>query len=257
MMLKKIIPILLIIVAAVFSCSNNDTAPQSSNITFSFSHSWDGTPITNSDFNSIKFTNANREDLSITKLRYIVSKIIFTKSTGEDFIFEGYHLIDLTNTTSLNFSVFEALPYGKYTNVSFIFGLNNEDNYNNNYQDLNSASWNVPDLLGGGYHYMQLEGKFIDNTSTETGYAYHAIRAVDNSGASLSFEDTFFEVNLGEANITDNAKFNIEMNVAEWFKNPNTWDLNMLNNMLMPNFNAQILMFQNGQNVFSLKSIAQ
>lgn len=67
----------------------------------------------------------------------------------------------------------------------------------------------------------------------------------------------FFEVNLGEANITDNAKFNIEMNVAEWFKNPNTWDLNMLNNMLMPNFNAQILMFQNGQNVFSLKSIAQ
>ena len=47
------------------------------------------------------------------------------------------------------------------------------------------------------------------------------------------------------------------MNIAEWFKNPNTWDLNVLNNMLMPNFNAQIMMFENGQNVFSLKSVTQ
>ena len=35
------------------------------------------------------------------------------------------------------------------------------------------------------------------------------------------------------------------MNIAEWFKTPNTWDLNALNNMLMPNFDAQILMFEN------------
>lgn len=259
MTMKKIIPILLIIIVVVFSCSedNDDTIASKSNITFNFSHTWDETPVTNSDFNTIKFTNANGEDLSITKLRYIISKIVFTKSTGEDFIFEGYNLVDVESNTNLNLSVFEALPNGNYTKVSFIFGLNNEDNYNNNYQDLNSASWNVPGMLGGGYHYMQLEGKFINNTNTETGYAYHAIRAVDISGATPNFEDTFFEVNLGEVNITNNATFNVEMNIAEWFKNPNRWDLNLLNNMLMPNYDAQILMFRNGQNVFSLKSIAQ
>ena len=47
------------------------------------------------------------------------------------------------------------------------------------------------------------------------------------------------------------------MNIAEWFKNPNTWDLNVLNNMLMPNFDAQVSIFENGQNVFSLKSVKQ
>jgi hypothetical protein len=43
------------------------------------------------------------------------------------------------------------------------------------------------------------------------------------------------------------------MNVAEWFKNPHTWNLYELYTMLMPNFDAQILMSENGANgVFSL-----
>ena len=45
------------------------------------------------------------------------------------------------------------------------------------------------------------------------------------------------------------------MNIAEWFKTPNLWDLNELNQMLMPNTSAQIVMYQNGQNVFNLVSI--
>jgi hypothetical protein len=45
------------------------------------------------------------------------------------------------------------------------------------------------------------------------------------------------------------------MNVAEWFKAPYLWDLNIWNSMLMPNFDAQVKMYDNGQNVFSLGSI--
>jgi hypothetical protein len=47
------------------------------------------------------------------------------------------------------------------------------------------------------------------------------------------------------------------MNIAEWFKNPNTWDLNVLNTVLMPNFDAQILMHQNGKSVFSLGAVQE
>ena len=47
------------------------------------------------------------------------------------------------------------------------------------------------------------------------------------------------------------------MNIAQWFKEPNLWDLNVLNQMLMPNSQAQIQMFQNGQNVFSLGNVSQ
>ncbi|MEW4923234.1 MbnP family protein [Algibacter sp. 2305UL17-15] len=255
--MKKFIPILLFAITTLFSCNadKNDTEPQA-NIIFNFSHSWDGTPVTNTDFNQIQYTNENGEVLSISKLRYIISNIIFTRSNGEDLVFKGYNLVDVTNETNLAFLLFGTLPLETYSNVSFTFGLNNEDNAKN-YQDLNSASWIVPEMLGGGYHYMQLEGKFVDNASAETGYAYHVIRAVDNSGPTQVFQDTFFEVDLGEVTITNTATFNVEMNIAEWFKNPNTWNLNVLNNMLMPNYDAQVMMFQNGQNVFSLKSVTQ
>lgn len=254
--MKKIASILFLCLLIVSCNEDNDDNISQVNITFNFSHNWDGNAVSNANFNTIQYTNANGEELSIEKLRYLISKISFQNTNGETFILEGYNLVDVTNNTNLGFVPITTIPVGDYSNVSFIFGFNNDDNYNN-YPDLNSTSWNVPDMLGGGYHYMQLEGKFIDNTTTETGYAYHAIRAVNNSGTSPEFENTFFEVNLGEITITNNAVFNIEMNIAEWFKNPNTWNLNELNNMLMPNYDAQIMMYQNGQSVFSLKSIIQ
>lgn len=254
--MKKIALILSICITLIFACNDDDASSESdTNIAFNMTHSWEEESVTNTDFNTLKFANANGETMSITRLRYLISDVTFTKTSGERIVLDGYHLIDLSNPNTLNTDILGKVPSGSYSNVSFTFGFDNEDNYNTNYLDLNSASWNVPAQLGGGYHYMQLEGKFIDATSTEKGYAYHAIRAVDNTGDSQKFEDTFFTVNLGSATISKNATFSINMDIAAWFKNPNTWDLNVLNTMLMPNFDAQLLMFQNGQDVFSLNTI--
>ena len=53
-------------------------------------------------------------------------------------------------------------------------------------------------MLGGGYHYMQFDGKFINTNDEAQGFNYHAIRAVDNPGEIPSFpQDTFFRVDLG------------------------------------------------------------
>lgn len=256
--MKNII-ILLTLTLFIFSCSKendkNTNAPKVST-TFNFIHYWDETAVFKILFNNIQFTNANGDDLSITKLRYVVSKITFQKANGDVIVISGYNLVDVTNGTNLSFIPNTKIPIGNYSNVSFTFGF--DDVYNSgNYPDLNSASWNVPEMLGGGYHYMQLEGKFIDENSNETGYAYHTIRAVDNTGTTLVLQDTSIEVNLGPVNITQDVTFNIAMNIAEWFKNPNTWNLNELNNALMPNYDAQIMMNENGQNVFSLESVIQ
>ncbi|WP_034041999.1 MbnP family protein [Wocania ichthyoenteri] len=254
--MKKLVSIVFTYLLITSCSKDNDDVATQVNTTFNFTHNWDGTSVSNTDFNTIQYTNANGEQLSITKLRYLISKITFQKSNGEKTILDGYHLIDVTNNSNLEFISTSTIPSGNYSNVYFTFGFDNDANYNN-YQDLNSASWSVPAMLGGGYHFMQLEGKFIDNTTTETGYTYHTIKAVDNSKTPQKFQDTFFKVDLGAVTITNNATFNIEMNIAEWFKTPNTWDLNALNNILMPNFNAQVMMFENGQNVFSLKSVTQ
>jgi len=257
--MKRLIPILLVCLLTILSCSeDNDDKVSQANITFNFDHAWDGTTVTNADFNTIKFTNSKGDQLSIERLRYLISKITFHKADGSTTVLDDYNLVDVTNNKNLSFAPITTVATGFYTDVTFAFGFNNEDNTDASYLDLNSASWNVPAILGGGYHYMQFDGKFLNALDEEQGFNYHAIRAADNPGPNPTFpQDTFFNVSLGAITISNHATFNIKMNIAEWFKNPNTWDLNVLNQMLMPNSSAQIMMYENGQNVFSLKSVNQ
>lgn len=257
--MKKITFFLTAISLCFMTCDDSDSsqANTSAIATFNFTHSWDETEVTNANFNTIQYTNANGEVLSIERLRYIISDIKFTTPSNEVLEFDVYNLIDVTNGENLSFELTNFIPIGTYANVSFTFGLDNEDN-SENYTDLNSASFNVPDILGGGYHYMQFDGKYLDQSNVESSFNYHAIRAVDNPGANPTFpQDTFFTVNLGEVTITNNITFNVEMNIAQWFENPHQWDLNELNTVLMPNSAAQIMISQNGQSVFSLDSVSQ
>ena len=254
---KSILTLLFMAAFFVFSCSEDadDNLSALTSTLFTFSHNWDGTEVTNENFNSFEYTNANGDLLSIERLRYVFSDITFTSNDGESFVLDEYHLVDDTNH-NLWFPNETQIPPGTYS-VSFTFGLDNEDNAEN-YTDLNSESFNVPEILGGGYHYMQFDGKFINSNSEEQGFNYHAIRAVDNPGTDPTFpQDTFFTVDLGMIEVISNTNIEVRMNIAEWFKNPNLWDLNAFNQALMPNSTAQIMMFENGQSVFSLGEVFQ
>jgi len=257
--MKKIFAILLLTMVCFNSCSDDDSDNKVSNVTttFKFTHNWNNQPVTNANFNTIQYINDNGETLSIERLRYIISDIIFTPEIGDTIELDIYNLVDVTNANGLNYILDTQIPAGNYTNVSFTFGLDNEDNAKN-YLDLNSASFNVPDMLGGGYHYMQFDGKYLDPSATEQNFNYHAIRAVDNPGMNPTFpQDTFFTVNLGAITITNTIEIEVKASLDEWFKSPNTWDLNSLNQMLMPNSSAQIMMYENGQTVFTLGEVTQ
>lgn len=241
---------LFLITFTFFSCDDKTDCcknPEPINITLKFTHNWDGTPITNQDFNQLKFTNLNGEKLSIEKLRYVLSNISLINS-------KNYQLVDFVENSGTSITVSD-LTDGNY-NIKFRFGFSDDDNKDGLYQDLNSTSFNVPEMLGGGYHYMQFDGKYLDNNNQEAGFNYHAIRAVDRTNPNnLVFQDTSFEVDLGTISITKDTEIEIKMNVAEWFKNPNRWNLNELNTVLMPNFDAQNMMSANGESVFSLGEV--
>ena len=248
----------LCVIILLASCSDDDNSNTLEDVqaTFNFTHNWDGTAVSSADFNLIQFTNENGQQLSIERLRYLISDFTFIKDSGEEFAVDAYNLVDVTNNTGLSFTPSIALPQGTYTSMRFTFGFDNEDNVDGAYQDLNSASFNVPFMLGGGYHFMQFDGKYINDTNMETGFNYHAIRAVDNPGTSPTFpQDTFFEVDLGAISLNSDVGIEVRMNIAEWFKNPNTWNLNDLDTVLMPNSMAQIMMYENGRTVFSLGNV--
>ena len=220
-------------------------------LTINFTHNFDGLPFGASNFNQFNYITANNDTLSANKLRYLISDVTLYKANGDSTVLDGYQLIDLSDLSTLSYAPGEA-DFGSYTAIGFTFGFDSLDN-TGNYIDLNSANWNWPDMIGGGYHFMQFDGKFMNNGADQP-FNYHNGTA-SNSGIH---EANHFEVRLSGISLNEKyASIEIKMNVAEWFKNPYTWDLNTYNTMLMPNYTAQKLIQAQGYSVFSLGMISQ
>jgi hypothetical protein len=241
----------------VNSCSkDNDLNAVPIGITLNFSHSWDETAITSADFNDLKFVNEKEDTLSITHLRYLISEITLTHESGFITTLDDYNLVDVTNNEGLSFTTSAGILPGDYTSITFRFGFSEENNTDGIYTDLNTASFNVPEMLGGGYHYMQLDGNYSNSSAIESPFNYHIISAIDLI-AGTPREDTSFELNIGVVKVGGNTNINIDMDVSEWFKNPNIWDLNVYDIDLMGNYDAQLLMNRNASSVFSLVDIIE
>ncbi len=244
--MQKIIALLLLTLLLFCSCNKEE---ENLTVTLKFTQNWNGVLLTNQDFNTFKFTTANGENISIERLRYLISNISLVEESENN-----HFLIDVGENSGNLITISDVYP-GNYK-LKFTFGLTDLENTDGSYPDLNSANFNVPGMLGGGYHYMQFDGKYKDTNNLDANFNYHVIRAVDRTEPmNLKFEDTSFTVNLGSIEIKNNATIEITMNIAEWFTNPNTWDLNTLNTVLMPNFEAQKQMSANGKTVFRLGEI--
>lgn len=252
--MKKIT--LLVLSIILFSCSSDNDEPiKEVSVSLNFTHFWDSSTIENSDLGKTDYTNQKGTKLKIERLRYLISRVTLKDGNDKVIPFSGYKLVDVSDSGSLTFSFPEKVSEGVY-NLSFTFGFNKEDNKSDIYKDLNSADWNVPEMLGGGYHFMQLDGKFIDKDGADSPYNFHAIQAYNTSTKEST--DTFFTVDLGNISLKNNATVNIKTNIAQWFKDPNEWNLNEKSVKLMMDHEAQIKMSENGKkNVFSVGGINQ
>ena len=227
-------------------------------ITLSFEHNFDGSIVSSSSFNQLNYSNQAGNILSVEHLEYLVSNIKLYKSNGDSVVFWDYNLSNLSDMNSLSFELSDHIEEGSYTGIGFDLGFNSSNNISGSYTDLNAVNWSWPDMLGGGYHNMKLEGKFIDTNTDTISYAYHMGKAREITPTDTTFHDNHAFIKLNTSfNIENDASISIDMNIAEWFKNPNTWDLNAYNNMLMPNYTAQIMMKDNSSNVFSWGGIVQ
>lgn len=240
----------------LFSCSSDNDEPiKEVSVKLKFTQNWDSTTFENSDLNNTEFTNKLGTKLSISKLRYLISRISLTDGNDNTTVFDGYKLVDISDTESLTHTLSQKISEGSYK-LSFTFGFMEEDNTDGAYPDLNTASWGVPAMLGGGYHFMQMDGNFKDSEGKENPYNFHVIRAYDTNTSTS--EDTSFTIEAGTVLLKNNAIIEIKTNIASWFKTPNDWNLNEKSVDLMMDFEAQKLMSENGQTgVFSLGTITQ
>jgi len=232
------------------SCAKDDVegTPQenNTNVKFKFSHSVGSEEI---EFNNIKYTNAFGNTYSIETLKYFISNITLQGSKGGPVLIDEEHYIDASDVSTTLFNPAENIAAGTYTEVSFIFGLDSLKNTNGRFTNPPESHMEWPIPMGGGYHYMKLEGKY--NTAGNPGnYQAHSGPSMGNH---YYFEvtipvDAFEVTEEGETIIT------IKMDINSWWDNPNTLDLNAVTG-IMGNEDMQQKLHENGSDVFSILSV--
>lgn len=203
------------------------------------------------------YTNAKGQDFNVTRLRYLVSDITFHKADGNSFTIDEYHLVDLSKPETKTFNPETKVPAGEYTSISYTFGFDQEDNQSGVYPDLNIENWGWPQMLGGGYHFMQLEGQY-DSAGVSKGFATHMGTARNNTVSPTTYEANHFttRVDSSAVTISGDFAFGMIMHVEQWYENPYEWDFNTYNLSIMPIYDAQRKLNLNGPSVFQIVHIA-
>ncbi|HQU99747.1 MAG TPA: hypothetical protein PLO59_01250, partial [Bacteroidia bacterium] len=193
-------------------------------------------------FDTLGYYNAAGNNYSISNLIFYLSAFEFENTTGQIYKFNDVYLVDVKNKNNLNLS-FTDLPAGTYKRVTFLIGLDSLHNLSNalpNTIENNNMAW--PPAMGGGYHFIKLEGKFMDQNQM-FGMAIHLGRnqncVVINITQNISLKPEMNRINLS-------------MNINEWFKNPHIYDLNIDGNFTMSDSAAMAKIKQNGSDVFTI-----
>ena len=147
----------------------------------------------------------------------------------------------------------QPLPIGHYTALRFTFGLDETDNQTGLFSDPPESEMFWPDVLGGGYHYMKLNGKYLNAEDRLAPLAIHL--GIGQNEDCTEFYQNYFIVELPiDFHIVANAENHLDLTMVidNWFRNPHTIDFNEFGSHIMQNQTAQRLLNGNGNDVFKI-----
>lgn len=237
----------LILSLFILSCHKEKDNPepvQGGSITFNFRHLVEGESLQLSN-DGFPYTNAAGNPYRITTLKYYISKLSLYNSEGQVYDVNMYKLINFVQNTETITYQLSGIPSGTYTKVSFLFGIDSARNIlfglGNNPQD-NEMEW--PFFMGGGYHFMKMEGAYRHSEDTTRGYAIHLGRTPNQ--ALITFTNLSIKVD------NNSQEWNIDVNIDKWFDGPNVINLKDGYASIMEDSMKQALFKQNAQTVFNL-----
>jgi len=257
--MKRHMQVLVIAVLAagftLVSCGDDSTNPATGQVILQFiTADLAGSIDSMMPVDDLIFINEAGQTFSLEKLVYFISRVTLVRTDGPNFINGEVAYIDASRGLNERRVSFANVPVGTYNHVRFTFGLNNADNVtdglvgksviNASSQDVLNMAW--PEPLGGGYHYMMMEGKFRDVSSPDTlNYTTHTGRSgtVDNS-FTIDLEIRPVTLKQGERWIVE-----IFHAFRQWYENPNLYAL-PANAMIMNDPAAQTALKENGSTVF-------
>jgi hypothetical protein len=265
-LLLCLIPLFLAIGIIIISCKKDvittiKVAPAkdtTGNVTLSFAHYVNGNPV---QLDTMIYTNAAGNLYEIDDFKYFISNVQFHKSNG---IVKNIntctwnYYVDNTIPSSLTWDICDKLPVGTYDTISFRFGFANAQNQTNMFLNPPESNMFWPMMLGGGYHYMQLDGKWRDSINQIENFNTHLGIGRVIYGSDTIFVDNSFIVKLPVSftlTATTTPVVQIIMNIDRWYNNPYVFDFNYYGQMIMMNQDAMHKISANGWDVFTVGAV--
>ena len=237
----------LIVLGLAVGCSKNETPnPISANVNLHFAHLVDGNDVV---LDRVLYSNAVGQDYSVKTIKYFISRVQLHTAENKTVDMEDILYVDVRTEESLSQTLEAKIPEGNYTGISFVYGLVPDDNITGRFTAPPESLMEWPVPMGGGYHYMKLEGEYVINDESNF-YNFHA--------GMLNGQPYEVHVDLTSTAFTvkgQQVDLEIAMEIQNWFKNPNNWDFAYFGGGIMGNAEAQQTVHDNGQDVFNVNVI--
>ncbi len=236
----NVMSLLIALMVIMVSCSKEPEPepepPDTGKITLSFKHYMDGETL---QVDTMKYVNTAGNLFLVTEVQYFISDVTLHRSGGMEFIIDDWkdmHYVDNDIPSTMTWEVFDDIPTGQYDFISFTFGISEEKNHSLMFVNPPERDMFWPQVLGGGYHYLKLNGKWKNDTITNNRpFEFHLGIGQIYKGDSVYVPDIIifihnaFEVVLPTSSFTiakDVKKdIFIVMNIENWFQNPFVYDM--------------------------------
>lgn len=237
------------------SCGDDGAPPTTGSVALLFDH-----VVGSQSFRlgARDYTNAAGNHYSLNELRYYVSNLELVRGDGTSHAVGGVHLRDVEVPDSRTWQA-TAIPNGHYTAVRFRFGL---DAATNVPSGLPTTVANLrmvwPETLGGGYHFMLLDGIFADSTGADQGWMAHMGRLQSLTQPTPVDPSFLVELPVVLHVASDNHEVQVVVDVNQWFATPHIYDFEVYGPFMMDNPVALLELRDNGEaNVFSIGTVAR
>jgi frataxin-like iron-binding protein CyaY len=214
----------------------------------------------------MKYLNEAGNEYMITEVQYFISDLEIHYQDGSEYSIEqdmGIHYIDSDIPETATWEIDEEIPAGVIDSISFTFGLDEATNITGLFPDAPESNMIWPDQLGGGYHYMKLNGKWLTVNNETRMFNFHLGigQLYDDNGQVTEFVQNYFRANtylaiyssfIASIEADQMNHLSVNMNIDSWFATPNTWDFDQVGGMIMQNQEAQQAAKENGFDVFAI-----
>ena len=252
--------ITIAILFLMYSCGNDPIVPSDpvGKLKFEFYHLIDNSKIV---FDSLIYFNEAGNKYLINEIQYFISDVEIHNDDGSSIILNEWndiHYIDTDMESSQEYTFKEDISTGTYSAISFTFGIVDSKNESLMFVNPPHSFMFWPENLGGGYHYMKLNGKWINEDNLLAPFNFHLGRGqiyYSFPDSISDYIDNSFRINM--QNVSYNIMADqtttivINMNMNKWFSNPNTYDHNYWGGDIMQNQEAMSHAIENGHDVFT------